>query len=175
MRRIILVFFGGFLLSAAAFAQVPDSVVNSCLTLEAIDDSVVYERLDDGVGELSDDALPGYMTLTYEHDGVAYSYAKKHRGLNDLLMLGSRKVEIQKARRLGNEKPMRFDATKSMFGLVHYRGHEYFCLTSNFEGLGRSGSFQNIRAAYLVPLSKLSPMERAGGAYYVVRDVRNLK
>lgn len=172
MKRHLLLVWCVLFLSPAAFAEIPDSVVKSCLMLETVDSSAIYERLDDVTMELSDDELQGYTTYSYRRDGVIYGYAASRKGSSDLLIIGGRKFATRNAKRIGKEKPIHFDAAQSGFGLVRENGHRYFCITSNFEGLGRSGSFKNVRAAYIVSSKLINKKEVFNRSYYVVRDVR---
>ncbi|WP_454726656.1 MULTISPECIES: hypothetical protein [Cupriavidus] len=169
-----LIWLVGVVVPALARAQVPEPVVNSCLFLESESRTVSYAELQ-GAGFLSEDMMPGYSALIYRKDGSAYGYASSLRNDRDLLLVGRKKLPIFSARPMGSERPRRFDPAKAVYAVVGYAARRYFCVASDFDGLGRSGSFQNVRAAYIVPLTFSRGKPGASTLYYTVRDIREVR
>jgi len=169
-----LILLAGMTVPALVQAQMPEPVVNSCISLESESKSVLYQELEDA-GSLSDDVIPGYSVLIHRNDGHDYGYAASKRNSQDLLVVGRKKLPILSAKRVGREPPQRFDPTKAVYAIVDHAARRYFCVASNLEGLGRSGSFQNVRAVYVVPLTFFRGKPGARALYYAVRDVREIK
>jgi hypothetical protein len=62
-------------------------------------------------------------------------------------------------------KPGEFDPALAQWSIATEGAQQYFCVSFNFDGLGRSGSFQNVLGGYLLNT-------RTKEMYFVVRDVR---
>ncbi len=170
--KLIVAIFAGLALAPQAFAQVPSPVFDSCVLMESYK-AGTYQELG-GEATISDDEIPGYSVLSYQHKGISYGYASSARSQGDLLIVGSQRMSILKAKRVGKESPERIDPTQAVYGIVRYKARAYYCVASNFEGLGRSGSLQNIRAAYIAPLTGSSKAPKMSGLYYSVRDIRKI-
>ncbi len=173
MKRM-LVFFAGVVLSSVAAAQVPESVVNSCVLLQGVDASTTYQELG-GDGILIEDDMPGYVMLVYRRNGVDFGYASSKKNSGDLLIVGRQRASILGAKRAGTERPERFEPAQALYGFVQRKAREYFCVASTFEGVGRSGSFQNVRATYIAELTGSHAAPRIRALYYAVRDIRKIK
>ena len=172
MKRLVALFFGLFSLNA--LAQIPESVVRSCMLLESSGPDVQYSELESG-GTISDDEISGYSLFSYARDDVMLGYATTNKGSRDLIVVGAMRVPISRAERLGRERPQRIDSSKAVYSILTKAHKNYFCIASNFDGLGRSGSFQNVRQTYIAPL-KIAPSGSSMEAvYYGVRDIRNFE
>jgi hypothetical protein len=125
-----------------------------------------------GTGVISDDDLPGYSLLSYRRHGIKFGYATSLTRKNDMIVVGNSHVDIMKAAALGGERPEPINGFKAIYGTVTYKGRAYFCVTSNFDGIGRSGTFQNVRAAYVAPLIGNRKIK---SLYYSVNDIRRIK
>ncbi|WP_454742661.1 hypothetical protein [Cupriavidus necator] len=167
-----LALIAGIALAPFALAEVPSPVFDSCILAEGYK-AATYQEFT-GEASLSDDEIPGYSVLSYQHKGIIYGYASSAKRQPDLLLVGPQRVSILSARRMGKEEPEKIDPTQAVYGIVRYKARAYYCVASNFEGLGRSGSFQNIRAAYIAPLTSSSKAPKMSGLYYSVRDIRKI-
>ncbi|AVA33990.1 MULTISPECIES: hypothetical protein [Cupriavidus] len=167
-----LTLLAGIALSPLGIAQVPSSVFDSCVLAEDYKTATYQEFTGDAV--ISDDEIPGHLLLIYQHKGSGYGYASGTTNQPDLLVVGRQRVSILTAKRTGNERPEKIDPTQAIYGIVHYNARAYYCVASNFEGLGRSGSFQNIRVAYVAPLSTSGKAPKMSALYYTVRDIRKI-
>ena len=52
--------------------------------------------------------------------------------------------------------PEAFNPYEAIWGEVGAGGKSYMCATFNFDGVGTSGSFQNVRGLYLIERSALA-------------------
>ncbi|MCT7326057.1 hypothetical protein [Ralstonia mojiangensis] len=168
MKHFIALFFGLFSLNA--LAQIPESVVRSCMLLESSGPDVEYSELE-STGTISDDEIPGYSLFSYARHDQIFGYAAANKGSRDLIAVGTMRVPISRAERLGRERPQRIDSSKAVFSILTKAHKDYFCIASNFDGLGRSGSFQNVRQAYIAPLTVAPSGSRMEAVYYGVRDI----
>lgn len=50
--------------------------------------------------------------------------------------------------------PAEFSPYEAIWGVVQDGKTSYICATFNFDGIGKSGSFQNIRGSYLIERNK---------------------
>ena len=169
MKRLVALFFGLFSLNA--LAQIPELVVRSCMLLESSGPDVEYSELD-GSGTIGDDEIPGYSLFSYARHDVVFGYATANKGSRDLIVVGAMRVPISRATRLGRDRPQRIDSSKAVYSILTKAHKNYFCIASNFGGLGRSGSFQNVRQAYIAPLTVEPSGSRMEAVYYGVCDIR---
>ena len=58
--------------------------------------------------------------------------------------------------------PTPFDPYKAMWGDARQGAKPYICITFNFDGLGQSGSFQNVRGVYIIEKSSRAVFFAAG-------------
>ncbi|WP_316659613.1 hypothetical protein [Ralstonia condita] len=172
MKRLVALFFGLFSLNAAA--QIPESVLRSCMLLESSGPDVEYSELD-RTGTVSDDEILGYSLFSYARHDVVFGYATANKGSRDLIVVGAMRVPISRATRLGRDRPQRIDSSKAVYSVLTKAHKNYFCIASNFDGLGRSGSFQNVRQAYIAPLKVVHGTSSMEAVYYGVRDIRNFE
>ncbi|CAJ0817938.1 hypothetical protein LMG19087_03263 [Ralstonia wenshanensis] len=140
--------------------------------LESSDPDVEYSELD-RTGTISDDEIPGYSLFSYARHDVVFGYATANKGSRDLIVVGAMRVPISRATRLGRERPQRIDSSKAVYAILTKAHKNYFCIASNFDGLGRSGSFQNVRQAYIARLKVAPSGTSVEAVYYGVRDIRN--
>ena len=117
---------------------------------------------DTGITTISTTILHGRERVGIEETRPGQSYRLlydgKARKLDDVTRLNRRHA------------PADFVATKAMYGIVRAGRDSYFCITFNFDGLGSSGSYQFIRAAYLI--DRNAPGLKA---YYTAADIRTLR
>ncbi|MGN7102158.1 hypothetical protein ACTHR6_11135 [Ralstonia holmesii] len=170
MKRWIALCLGLFSLNG--IAQIPESIVRSCMLLESAGPDVDYAEIE-STGTVSDDEIHGYSVFSCVRHGVTFGYATANKGSRDLIVVGDRRIPISQAKRLGRDRPQRIDSSKAIYSILT-KGHKsYFCIASNFGGLGRSGSFQNVRQAYIAPLKVAHSASSMEAVYYGLRDIRN--
>lgn len=153
-------------------AQVPHEVVDSCLLGDSIAPrQVIYEGMS-GPAEINDEEMPGYSLFSYRYKGAGIGYATSMKGKHDLIVVGRGRADILTAKRIGQERPIRFDSTKAIYGMAKHKKNNYFCVASEFEGLGRSGTFESVRAVYVALLNAKGAVQ---SLYFSVRDVRKIR
>ena len=97
MKRLIALLLGIFSLNA--LAQIPESVLRSCMLLERSGPDVEYSELD-STGTISDDEIPGYSLFSYVRHDVMFGYATANEGWRDLIVVGAMRIPISRAKRL---------------------------------------------------------------------------
>lgn len=169
MKRIVLGALTGLIVSGTNCAAQPnENIVNSCLRAAAIAPSVTIESLN--TDEITQDNKygDGFAALyMFEYRGSVVGYAKSQTD-QALIYLG-KLYRLSKAIPLGDNrdiKPSAFNPTLAQWSILKRRNKKFFCASFNFDGLGRSGSFQNIHGGYLLDISTKT-------LYFVVRDIRN--
>ncbi|MFJ4290744.1 hypothetical protein ACIP1U_13305 [Cupriavidus sp. NPDC089707] len=155
-------------------ADPPSKVIESCLAFKAMSSRISIEELDEP-GVLSDDFMSGYSTFTYQRNGIAFGYATSRGSRADKIVFGMQKRPISSAKPIDKVRPERLDPTLAEFGVIHYQSSTYMCISSNFDGIGRSGSFQNVRFGYIALLTGKDGAAFMGPLYFSVRDIRTFK
>ncbi|MHA7680030.1 hypothetical protein [Cupriavidus sp. PET2-C1] len=161
-------------LPATTYAQAPPApVVESCLMFDAIRPSLRIDKLD-GVATINDDPQRGYSTYTYDYRGLRVGYATR-TGKSDLIIFGKHATPLSKAKGIEGASPERINANKADFGIIRHNNNDYYCISSNFDGIGRSGTFQNIRIAYISQIPSGPRGSAALNYFFSVRDTRQMK
>jgi hypothetical protein len=160
-------FFAAVILVEPVYAAPDKRIVDSCLATEAVVPSIRYAKLNPTNYYEEDDS--GTTSNTFKFEGGEIGTWESSKGKNFGLIYKGRKLRKQDFIKLGAEQPSSFDLTLAQWGIVVAAKEKYLCTAFNFEGLGQSGSFQNIRGVYIID-TKSRPTK----AYYVVGDVRNV-
>lgn len=168
MKWIALAVLAGLIMSGADCAAQPnESIVNSCLRAETIVPSVTVVSLSADEITREDKYVDGFDALykfEYRGSDVGYAENKKYQAL---IYLG-KLYRLSMARPLGDShgiKPGPFNPALAQWSIASRNNKEFFCVSFNFDGLGRSGNFQNVRGGYLLDAATKS-------LYFVVRDIR---
>jgi len=66
------------------------------------------------------------------------------------IVYNGKQIFLDRVIRLSKEEPAQFRTALARWGVVRTGSKSYICITFNFEGLGQSGSFQNVRGIYLI-------------------------
>jgi len=170
MKRHIC-FLSLLLLPLSSLAKLPPNpVVESCLAFESVSPRVTLVEFS-GPEMISDDAMRGYSTFAYEYGGKRVGYASSTKKSTDLVIIGNKSSPISKAKSIDGARPEKLEPAKADFGIVRYGSRNYLCVSSNFDGIGRSGSFQNVRMGYILPIGK-SAGKGLPELYFSVRDIR---
>jgi hypothetical protein len=158
--------FGSF--PAFATAVVPAQVINSCLKTESTR-VVRYAGVTPASFTTEDDAESKRTATTVMHGRHKYGIWESTDSSEFGLVYDSETIPETKIVRTGSDAPAPFNLYTAQWGEAQYGKHRYLCITFNFEGLGQSGSFQNIRGTYAIDLQK-SPR-----FYFAMGDIRKLK
>jgi hypothetical protein len=142
-------------------------VVESCLTIEAVAPSIRYIDLRPINYNLEEDS--GVTSMTFIDRGRQIGTWESPQSKDFGVVYNGRKMRQRDVIKLGPDQPTTFDPTLAQWGIVTMAKRQYVCATFNFDGLGRSGSFQNIRGVYIIDM-KSRPVK----IYYIVRDARKV-
>ncbi|WP_310634151.1 hypothetical protein [Paraburkholderia sp.] len=157
----------GLVMSGIAFADPPsENVLKSCLRGQSVSPAVTMRNLNVSKVAQKDNYVDGLDAIyMFEYRGADAGYAEGKVG-QALIYLGRAYRLSKSISVVGNNgiKRSAFDPTLAQWSVVNKAAQKYFCVSFNFDGLGRSGSFQNVRGGYLLDTkSKI--------LYFVVRDI----
>ena len=162
--------------AASALAAPPrQGIVNACLLTQSAPKTVTYKAVPARIFHQREevDAVTGITTIstTIAHGRERVGIEETRPGQSYRLLYNGKARKLVDVTRLNRlHEPADFAATKAMYGLVRAGRDSYFCITFNFDGLGSSGSYQNIRAVYLIDRGAHDLK-----AYYTAADIRKLR
>lgn len=160
MKRLLVLVWVGLITAGCATAQVPPSdVIESCLQARATTKAVTVTPMPNNEVYRQDDYADGFnATYYFTFQGQDVGYAE--RGDEHALIVAGKLEPLSKARRMpgATSSPPHFNPHLADWLFLSARGRDYICASFNFDGIGRSGSFQRVRGAYVIS------GERAGSA-----------
>jgi hypothetical protein len=154
--------------SDIAYAFPPgEPLVKSCLLGKSVDSSIAIRSLAaDQIVQENNYGNGFDAPFTFRDRGVEVGYAESK---TDQALIYSRKLyRLSRSRPLRNNrtiKPGPFNPTLAQWSIAKEGAQQYFCVSFNFDGLGRSGTFQNVHGGYLLNT-------KTRHLYFVVRDTR---
>nr|WP_198983423.1 hypothetical protein [Herbaspirillum sp. ASV7] len=111
---------------------------------------------------LQDNYKPGYQAEYFLFRGMEIGYARSRRG--DALLYRGMLYPLQRAKTLpqtrSKGRPV-IQVALSEWSLIGDGRKQFLCVSGQFDGIGRSGSFQKARYGYLLETSK------KGGLFFV--------
>lgn len=156
-----------FIWSVCSSAAPTTQLIQSCLNMEPAAKGVHYVDINpDSFNEEDDETGKTTSTTIIFHNkavGMWKTADPKVFGL----VYGHRKIPVNRVIKLGDDVPRAFNPYTAQWGEVRDARSSYVCITFNFEGLGESGSFQNIHGLYLIEANSTKPK-----IYYAVGDIR---
>lgn len=167
MKKLIFiaafVFFHGICL-----AKPPSEIViKSCLVGQGLTPSArvrIFNTSD--IIQEDDYALGFNAAYIFKYQGVNIGCAEGKS--EDAIIFSGKLYWLSRAVPAGNNheiKPDRFDPMQADWSDVQTKDQHFLCVSFNFDGLGRSGNFQNIRGGYLLN-------RKTGNLYFSVRNVK---
>ncbi|WP_284075810.1 hypothetical protein [Herbaspirillum aquaticum] len=139
-----------WMVSLTALAAPPEDVVKSCLFSTARN-GVSRTEIEAGSFHLQDDYQPGYQAEYLLYGGVEIGSAHSRRG--DALLYRGRLYPLRRAAKLpqtrSRERPA-IQVALAEWSWIQKKGKQYLCVSDQFDGIGRSGSFQKARFGYLL-------------------------
>lgn len=155
-------------LAASAHAAKPSAkVVKACLHGKS-DGAAAWTAIATNEVGSDDDFQGGYKATVFTVNGRSVGYAEKPG--RDALIWGRTIVPLRRAAPLDQppETPSTFTPTLADWSTVKQGSQRFLCVNFNFDGLGRSGSFQKVHGLYLmsIPRGKAKPT-----LYYGVRRI----
>lgn len=152
MKTLVL---GALLCSwvSASLAVLPSrELLSTCLSAEATSASVQLQAIPTNEVVSDDDYRRGYQApYLIQVEGRDLGYAQK--GESHALIYRKQVFPLRQATNISGKegKPVAFDPHLAEWLLVSQGNERFICVSFNFDGLGRSGRFQQVRGAYLLP------------------------
>lgn len=159
----------GLAVSAMSVAAPPsENMVKSCLLAHAATPSVTIRSLDTNDIATADNYANGFDALyLFEYRGTDAGYAESKA--DQALVYAGKIYRLSRSIPVGDSHgipPGAFNAALAQWGIAKERQQSYFCVSFNFDGIGRSGRFQNVRGGYLLD-------EKTRYLYFAVRNTKN--
>lgn len=138
-------------LAEQAGAKPSANVVDACLRTVSESPNVRYTPIPAAAFHVTEDEEAGKTDTTLRHgpDKVGTWEIKKPRAFG--LIFNGRETPLERVTRLDKRiVPEAFNPYEAIWGEAREGSKSYICATFNFDGLGKSGSFQNMRGLYLI-------------------------
>lgn len=155
---------------AAANAAPNKKIAESCLSGKSGSTTITYVDFRPSNFYVEEDADRTIEAKTILYRNRSFGMWENSDSSLFGLIADDREVPVAEVIKLGPAAPSSFTPYTAQWGEVRDATNTYLCITFNFEGLGQSGSFQNIRGVYLFDL-----LHRPAKIYYLVGDVRSIK
>lgn len=151
-------------------AKPSQKIIDSCLNTESTSKTVTYHELERSGFSIEEDEDARKISTTM-------SYGKNKAGVWEVrssktfgLVFNGKEIPLKKVIRLDQRHPpSEFNIYKAVWGEAREGGAKYLCITFNFDGIGQSGSFQNVRGVYLI-----DQKAHAFRPFYLVGEVRRI-
>lgn len=166
MKKLPIVWL--LLTSSVVAAEPSKEAIFSCLLGRSISPQTSLVEFAGNEILTQDNYQPGYEASYYfQVEGIDIGFAQN--GKKVALIYDGSLYSLKNARLvLGTKvKPSSFAPDLADWSQVRDRSGEYLCVSFNFEGLGRSGSFQYVRGGYLLSLSN---EKRSRELFFVTAD-----
>lgn len=151
--------------SASSWAKPTPQIIQSCLRTESVN-GARYIEINPGSFNEEDDEASKTISTTITVRGKEFGIWKATDSNRFGLFDAGRKIPIKRVVPLGRHVPSPFNPYTAQWGEARDARNAYLCVTFNFEGLGESGSFQNVRGLYLLEMNRARSR-----IYYAVGDV----
>jgi hypothetical protein len=151
---------------SANAAEPDEKVITSCLQAASTHPAVRLQEIPTHEVTEEDDYKPGFdakYMFNYAGADAGYAVGKTDQALiyRGKLYRLSRSIPIGDNHNIG---PAEFDPRLAVWSTAQEGKQKYFCVGFNFDGLGRSGSFQHVYGGYILD-------GRAGKLYFAVRQI----
>lgn len=160
---------GLMIVTSAVYANAAPSaaVVRACLHTASESPDVRYTPIDVGAFEvIEDEDTKKTATVLHHGDDTVGTWEGKKPAAFGLIFNGKETSLARIVRLKKGTAPVAFGPYEAIWGAAQEGKKSYICATFNFDGLGKSGSFQNVRGLYLIEQSK-----RARGVFYTVGNI----
>ena len=155
------------ILSMLAAAKPSPAVVDACLRTGNESPTVRYTAIPTNAFQLTEDAEAGktHTNLRYGSDTFGTWAGKKSTAFG--LVFNGKETPLAGVIRLDKRQaPAIFNPYEALWGEAREGGKSYLCATFTFDGLGKNGSFQNVRGLYLI-----ERCARANATYYAMGNI----
>ena len=160
---------GLFIVSAAYSAKPSDALIYSCMSASPMSREIRLTLISTNESIDEDDYKPGYKATFFQYKGKEIGYAQGTA--SNALIYDGVLYRTNAATRLlaGKDEPVEINPNLAAWLLLSEGRDRFLCVSDTLGGLGRSGSYQNVRYAYLLSLS--SPRH----LYFALGDLRHYK
>lgn len=142
-----------FVVSGAFAAEPSDAVVRTCLGAEAVSSKVSYRTLPNQEVLSQEGYKPGYNASYYVDIGgkdIGYAEGQNRQAIIYSGTLYPLESAIAIKGHDSQHAAVQFNPYLAEWGRIREHKNRYLCVSFNFDGLGRSGSYQNVRGGYLL-------------------------
>ncbi len=163
------------LLVQTAFAKPPSQrIVDSCLMTESVGKVTYRQAKTDGFHVYEEDHIDTHVkkvSTTIRHGKETVGIWRVNKPAGRGLVYNGKEMAFKKVPRLHRRhEPSEFTPYTAMWGIAGEGRHSYFCITFTFDGIGSSGSYQNIRGLYLIDRTS-----RQFTPWFTAGDIRAIK
>ncbi|MGE5452183.1 MAG: hypothetical protein ACM3VZ_10120 [Acidobacteriota bacterium] len=150
-KRLIAALSVTAMMTSAHAAKPSTEVVHACLQGQSGGHTIWTAIATNEVGS-DDDFQGGYKATLFTANGRDVGYAEKDG--RDGLIWGRTIVPLKRAVPLDQppEKPSTFTPMLAEWSTIKQGSQKFLCVNFNFDGLGRSGSFQKVHGLYLMSI-----------------------
>ncbi|HJV86283.1 MAG TPA: hypothetical protein VJ698_12490 [Noviherbaspirillum sp.] len=152
--------------SVASGAKPTPQIIQSCLRTESVA-GADYIEINPGSFNQEDDEAGKKTFTTITVQGKEFGIWKETGSNRFGMVHAGKEIPIKRVIRLSSHAPSPFDPYTAQWGKARDTKSVYVCVTFNFEGLGESGSFQNVRGLYLLEMNNARSR-----IFYIVGDIR---
>ncbi len=144
------------------------NIIGSCLKVEA-KNGVKLVAIPNNESYQEDNYKNGYSAdfMTFQGKDIGYASKKNQHAV----LYNKELFPIDKAQNIETSKstipPTKINPDLADWLLISENGNRFLCITDNFPGMGRSGSYQNVRYAYLLSLTGKKEL------YFTAGDIRD--
>jgi hypothetical protein len=147
-------------LSIPAYAKnASEAIIQSCLKNKPKSSSIILKNLNTSQVAEEDDYKNGYNApYLFEYKKREIGYAEKNNNEKAIIHDGNI-YNLKSALAIGNNKdvtPSEFTPSLAAWSILLSNQGKYLCVSFNFDGIGQSGSYQNVRGGYLLDLSLIN-------------------
>ncbi len=167
IRQILPVFLYLFFDNAVA-AQPPEAIIDACLNQK---NGILsrYAPITTNKQNVEEDADGMYIETTFLSRGRKIGYIARKDG--DGLIWGKVTIPLISAKPFNAppDEPSEFTPVLADWSYIQGTNQRYLCINFNFDGIGRSGSFQNVHGLYLMQIPR-KPKQKPE-LYFGVRKI----
>lgn len=151
-------------LATASCAAPSKGVIDACGRAASDTPKVSYAEIAANAFEVTEDedAKKTETVLHHGKDTVGVWEVKEPKAFG--LLFNGKEIPLGRVSRLDREQaPESFNPYEAVWGAVREGKRSYICAAFNFDGLGKSGSFQDVRGVYVI-----ERQTRPAKVYYTV-------
>lgn len=130
-------------------------VVDACISTESHSTKVHYTEIDVTTFDVIEDQEAKKTSTLIRHGKDRFGTWESGNSEVFGLVFNGTETPLTRVIRIDKRNvPSEFSPYEAIWGVVQDGKTSYICATFNFDGIGKSGSFQNIRGLYLIERNK---------------------